>query len=110
MPEAPRRRGRRLALIAGAVLLLLILGVGGASLLTARPALNTAAVVRGDIRSTVETNGAPGGADLRAVAFKTARAWCACWSTRAILSPPGRSWPSRTPPRWTANCGRPIQM
>ncbi len=69
-PEAPHR-GRRLALIAGAVVLLLILGVGGASLLAARPALNTVLVVRGDIRSTVETNGRLEALTSAQVAFKS---------------------------------------
>ena len=71
VPDAPPRRGRRLALIAGAAVLLLILGAGTARLLAAPPTLNTVPVVRGDIRSTVETNGRLEALPSAQVAFKT---------------------------------------
>src|SRR5690242_16838051 len=57
LPEVPRRRGRRLLLIGVVLLLLVGAGAVAANLLLAKPALQTYTVQRGEIRSTVETNG-----------------------------------------------------
>jgi HlyD family secretion protein len=70
-PGVPRRRGRRLAAIVVGALVLVAGAVGVSQALAARPTLRTATVTRGDIHSTVDTNGRLEALTTARLGFKT---------------------------------------